>query len=142
MTTQRRAVTERPSRLEDCGARETALKLITVSGRSAAFGCEEGPRGDGRNRGPCPTQSHNTTKYAVPRKAATEVSSGRQPACLDPPLHTEPTVRDIMTAIQSVKDTLEPKVDTVTLEVNLIRADFKKVTEKLTDQISGLQSVM
>ncbi|KAJ1097892.1 hypothetical protein NDU88_003008 [Pleurodeles waltl] len=77
--------------------------------------------------------------------AATEVSSGPGPACPDSPPHTEPTLRDIMMAIQIVKDTLEPKVDRVTLEVNRIRADLKKVTEKLTvaeSQILGLQSVM
>ncbi|KAJ1156702.1 hypothetical protein NDU88_009420 [Pleurodeles waltl] len=66
---------------------------------------------------------------------ATKEASGSSepgPAHSDALQKTEPTLRDIMTAIQSVKDTLETKVDTVTLELNLIKADLRKVTEKLT----------
>ncbi|KAJ1205463.1 hypothetical protein NDU88_000898 [Pleurodeles waltl] len=86
-----------------------------------------------------PTLSHNITKYAVLRMAAKEVPSGPGPACPDLLPHTEPTLRDIIMVIQSVKGTLEP-----TLEVNLIRADLKQVTEKVTmaeSHISGLQLV-
>ncbi|KAJ1214803.1 hypothetical protein NDU88_002414 [Pleurodeles waltl] len=76
--------------------------------------------------------------------AASEVAPEPEPADPYPLPQSEPTLRDIIMAIQSVKDTLEPKVDIVALEVNLTRADPKKVTEKLTvteSQILGLQSV-
>ncbi|KAJ1160924.1 hypothetical protein NDU88_001414 [Pleurodeles waltl] len=98
------------------------------------------------SRGPHRTQSNSLTKYAVSRW-----QRKRRWALLsrDLPARTlrntqERTMRDIMMAIQSIKDTLEPKVDTVTLEVNLIRAGLQKVTEKLTvaeSHILGLQLV-
>ncbi|KAJ1119833.1 hypothetical protein NDU88_008018 [Pleurodeles waltl] len=76
--------------------------------------------------------------------AVSEVAPGTGPTDPDPPTQSEPTLTDIMMAIQGVKDTYESEVNTVTMEVNLMRADLKKVTEKLTvgeSQILGLQSV-
>ncbi|KAJ1134398.1 hypothetical protein NDU88_000850 [Pleurodeles waltl] len=49
-----------------------------------------------------------------------------------------------MDSIQALRNNIEPKIDAVTLEVNLLRADPHKVTDRVTTaegQINGLQAV-
>ncbi|KAJ1170372.1 hypothetical protein NDU88_002249 [Pleurodeles waltl] len=45
----------------------------------------------------------------------------------------EPTLGAIMTAIQDLRGSLEPRLDAVTVDVTLLRADLKIVTEMVTD---------
>ncbi|KAJ1093560.1 hypothetical protein NDU88_006660 [Pleurodeles waltl] len=55
----------------------------------------------------------------------------------------KPSLSAIMAAIQDLCGSLEPKLDTVTVDVNLLRTDLKKVTEKVTNaetDIARLQS--
>ncbi|KAJ1119829.1 hypothetical protein NDU88_008014 [Pleurodeles waltl] len=55
----------------------------------------------------------------------------------------EPSLNAIMAAIQDLRGSLEPKLDAVTVDVNLLRADLKEVAEKVTNaepDIAQLQS--
>ncbi|KAJ1178206.1 hypothetical protein NDU88_003453 [Pleurodeles waltl] len=55
----------------------------------------------------------------------------------------EPSLGAIMAATQDLKGTLEPKLDTVTIDVALLRAYIQKVREKVTtaeSHIMHLQS--
>ncbi|KAJ1207423.1 hypothetical protein NDU88_002814 [Pleurodeles waltl] len=55
----------------------------------------------------------------------------------------EPSLIAIMSAIQDLRGSLEPKLDTVTGDINLLRGDRKKVVEKVTNaetDIAWLQS--
>ncbi|KAJ1209363.1 hypothetical protein NDU88_004741 [Pleurodeles waltl] len=45
--------------------------------------------------------------------------------------NAEPSLGAIMEAIQDLKSSLEPKLDTVTVDVNLLLADFHKMSEKV-----------
>ncbi|KAJ1135639.1 hypothetical protein NDU88_002077 [Pleurodeles waltl] len=45
---------------------------------------------------------------------------------------TEPSLSDIMAAICDLKGIIDPKLDVVTIDVNLLRADFKKISGKVT----------
>ncbi|KAJ1181258.1 hypothetical protein NDU88_006466 [Pleurodeles waltl] len=49
-----------------------------------------------------------------------------------------------MEAIQALKSNIEPNINAVTLDVNLLRADLRKVTDKVStaeSQINRLQAV-
>ena len=55
----------------------------------------------------------------------------------------EPSLADIMTAIQGIQVTLEGKMDSISTEVNLLRADFGKMKERIKDNqgaVTMLQS--
>ncbi|KAJ1103192.1 hypothetical protein NDU88_000619 [Pleurodeles waltl] len=55
----------------------------------------------------------------------------------------EPSLGTIMAAIQDLKGLLEPTLDAVTMDVTLLKADLKKVAEKVTNaetDIAHLQS--
>ncbi|KAJ1180045.1 hypothetical protein NDU88_005269 [Pleurodeles waltl] len=48
-----------------------------------------------------------------------------------------------MAALRDLKGTLEPKLDTVTVDVTLLKVDFKKLSDKVTtakSNIAALQS--
>ncbi|KAJ1108057.1 hypothetical protein NDU88_005441 [Pleurodeles waltl] len=53
----------------------------------------------------------------------------------------EPSLSTIMAAISDLKQTLEPKLDAVTIDVSLVRADFKKLTEKATRAETHIQAL-
>ena len=56
---------------------------------------------------------------------------------------TEPSLTDIMAAIQGIQVTLEGKMDAISTEVTLLRADFGKMKERIKDNqgaVSTLQS--
>ncbi|KAJ1185650.1 hypothetical protein NDU88_002440 [Pleurodeles waltl] len=48
----------------------------------------------------------------------------------------DPSLGVVLSAIQDLRGCLEPKLDAVTVDVTLFRADFKKVTEKVTTKES------
>ncbi|KAJ1098336.1 hypothetical protein NDU88_003451 [Pleurodeles waltl] len=50
----------------------------------------------------------------------------------EPRLKGEPSLSTIMAAIQDIIGTIEPKLDTVTVDIILLRAVFKKIAEKVT----------
>ncbi|KAJ1163998.1 hypothetical protein NDU88_004445 [Pleurodeles waltl] len=55
----------------------------------------------------------------------------------------EPSLSALMMAIQDLRGSLEPELDAVTVGVNLLCTDLKKVTEKVTNaemDIARLQS--
>ncbi|KAJ1098462.1 hypothetical protein NDU88_003573 [Pleurodeles waltl] len=91
----------------------------------------------GRNRGSQATQTNNLDKYTVQLRDAPD-SMGGGPGSGDPLLH------EIMDAIQAPRNNIEPKIDGVTLDVNLLHADLHKVTDMVTTaegQINGLQAI-
>ena len=44
---------------------------------------------------------------------------------------TDPTLKDILAAIQGVKGSLETKIDTVSIDVNLLRTDLRNMSGKI-----------
>lgn len=74
-------------------------------------------------RGAGPAQTNRMENYTVPLGQAT-----RDEAHVD----AEPTPLKIMAAIKDVKDSLEPKIDSVSVEVTLIRADLSRLNEVAT----------
>ncbi|KAJ1208076.1 hypothetical protein NDU88_003466 [Pleurodeles waltl] len=83
------------------------------------------------------TQSNQMDKYAVKRQVM-ENNEGRKKSVV-----AEPLLGAIMEAIRDLKSSLEPKLDAVTVDVNLLRADFHKMSEKVKSQelnINLLQS--
>ncbi|KAJ1113260.1 hypothetical protein NDU88_001514 [Pleurodeles waltl] len=90
-------------------------------------------------KGQTQTQFNKMEKYAVPRVPATPGIS--TPDTIDTP---EPSLSTIMAAISDLKQTLEPKLDAVTIDVSLLRADFQNMTEKdnrAETYIQALQSM-
>ncbi|KAJ1165634.1 hypothetical protein NDU88_006053 [Pleurodeles waltl] len=97
----------------------------------------------GRNRGPQATETNNLDKYTVQLK--TVGSERNAPDSIGgPPESGDPSLREIMEAIQALRNNIESKIDAVTLDVNLLRADLCEVTDKVTTaegQINGLQAI-
>ncbi|KAJ1206442.1 hypothetical protein NDU88_001847 [Pleurodeles waltl] len=90
-------------------------------------------------------QMKKMEKDAVPRQTGGHVvldnAKGAQEKDHGP--SGEPSLGAIMAAIQDLRGSLEPKLDTVTVDVTLLRADLKKVTEKVINaetDIARLQS--
>ncbi|KAJ1141548.1 hypothetical protein NDU88_007876 [Pleurodeles waltl] len=57
----------------------------------------------------------------------------------------KPSLRDIMSAIQDLKGTLEPKLDTEMIDVGLLHADLGKISEKVTkaeENMNDLQATI
>ncbi|KAJ1180174.1 hypothetical protein NDU88_005398 [Pleurodeles waltl] len=55
----------------------------------------------------------------------------------------EPSLGTIMTAIQDLKTSMEPKLDTITVDMSLLQADSQNMSEKVTSaetHINLLQS--
>ncbi|KAJ1138525.1 hypothetical protein NDU88_004906 [Pleurodeles waltl] len=62
---------------------------------------------------------------------------------MEEPGASEPSLRAIMAAIQDLKTSLEPKLDAITIDVTLLRADLHKMSNKVTSaelHINLLQS--
>ena len=55
----------------------------------------------------------------------------------------DPSLADIMTAIRGIQETLEIKMDSISTEVNLLRADFGRMKDRVKDNqgvVASLQS--
>ncbi|KAJ1095745.1 hypothetical protein NDU88_000901 [Pleurodeles waltl] len=65
-------------------------------------------------------------KYAEPKMQAASENQAS-----DTTNTPEPLLNTIMVAISNLKQTLEPKLGTVTRDVSLLRADLQKMTDKV-----------
>ncbi|KAJ1119063.1 hypothetical protein NDU88_007249 [Pleurodeles waltl] len=72
-------------------------------------------------------QSNKMDKYTVTRPATDAAGAPSVP-----PSELEPSLSEIMAAICDPKNTLEPKHDAVTVDITVLRAYFKKLSEKIT----------
>ncbi|KAJ1150230.1 hypothetical protein NDU88_003025 [Pleurodeles waltl] len=98
-----------------------------------------------RNKGRPRLQVNKMDKYAMPRLAGGTVvpdnAGGGQEKDRGPA--DEPSLSAIMAAIHDLRGSLEPKLDAVTVDVNLLHVDLKDVTEKVINaemDIARLQS--
>ncbi|KAJ1101413.1 hypothetical protein NDU88_006481 [Pleurodeles waltl] len=105
----------------------------------------ETPSGMVRNKGGPMQQSNKMDKYAVPWQTegplVSDSAEGGHEKDQGHPV--EPSLGAIRTAIQDLRGSLEPKLDVVMVIVTLLRADLKKVAEKVTTaetDIAGIQS--
>ncbi|KAJ1102247.1 hypothetical protein NDU88_007299 [Pleurodeles waltl] len=97
----------------------------------------------GRNQGLQTAQTNNLDKYNVQMKTAGTERNKSAPA-KEASDSGDPLLQEIMKAIQSLKGTIESKIDALTIDVNLLRADLRKVTDKVTtaeSKINRLQAV-
>ncbi|KAJ1207860.1 hypothetical protein NDU88_003250 [Pleurodeles waltl] len=95
------------------------------------------------NRGPQATQTNGLDKYTVQLATTGSVRTVPDPTGGSPG-SGDPSLREIMDAIQTLRNNIELKIDVVALDVILLRADLRKVTDKVTaaeGQINGLQAV-
>ena len=53
----------------------------------------------------------------------------------------QPSLSDIMAAIQDIRGTIEIKIDSIATEMNLLRADFQKTNDKVTEHKSAIESL-
>ncbi|KAJ1167097.1 hypothetical protein NDU88_007490 [Pleurodeles waltl] len=98
-----------------------------------------------RNKGRPLQQSNKMDKYAVPWQTegplVSDSAEGGHGKDQGPPV--EPLLNAILTAIQDLRVSLESMLDAATVNVTLLRADLKKVAEKVTTaetDIARLQS--
>ncbi|KAJ1184651.1 hypothetical protein NDU88_001454 [Pleurodeles waltl] len=77
-------------------------------------------------KGTGPIQSNKMDKYATTKQLVV-IAGGvtEEPGAL------EPSLGAIMAAIQDVKTSLKPKLDTVTIDVNMLWANLQKMSEKV-----------
>ncbi|KAJ1118985.1 hypothetical protein NDU88_007171 [Pleurodeles waltl] len=117
------------------------LRVLNWEHSGPSWRITDGPSGSGRhtsmvrNKGQLSPKTNKMDKYAVLRQPVgpvtpDNVGRGRQEADQDP--SGKPTLGTIMAAIQDLTGSLEPKLDTVMVDVTLLRAALKKVTEKVT----------
>ncbi|KAJ1096307.1 hypothetical protein NDU88_001450 [Pleurodeles waltl] len=96
-----------------------------------------------QNRNPIPIQMNNLDKFAIPVAASsgeTQTAVGEESG-RDAQPEEDPSLKEIMAAIEVLNGMIEPKLDTVTVDVNLLQVDFMKIAEKVTVaemQINGL----
>ncbi|KAJ1153721.1 hypothetical protein NDU88_006479 [Pleurodeles waltl] len=67
-----------------------------------------------------------------------------KPVSIGGPESGDPSLHEIMEAIQSSRSNIELKIDAVTINVNLLRPDRRKVNDKVTtgdSHTSGLQAM-
>ena len=74
-------------------------------------------------------------KYAF-ESGDTQAESGAQSAT-----QTEPTLKDLMIAIQSIKSTLETKMDAMAIDLTLLRTDLGKTRDKANEVEKQVQEV-
>ena len=53
----------------------------------------------------------------------------------------EPSLTDIMSAIRGIQETLEHKMDSISIEVNLLRADFGKMKDRARENQGAVASL-
>ncbi|KAJ1187847.1 hypothetical protein NDU88_004615 [Pleurodeles waltl] len=83
-------------------------------------------------------QSNKMDKHVMTKQSA--VMAGVES---EEPRSSEPSLATILVAIQDLKTSLEPNVDVVTIDVNLMRTNLQKMSEKVTlaaSHINLLQS--
>ena len=75
------------------------------------------------------------TKVTKPRETlyVEEGESQRLPDKATSEEIMQPSLADIMTALQGVRTTLETKIDAVSTEITLLRADFHKMRDRVTE---------
>lgn len=72
-------------------------------------------------------QTNKMDNYAGTKSQAA-TTSGQ----MEERVQVESSLTSIMAAIADLRGTIESKIDTVTIEVNLLRADFRKTADKVT----------
>lgn len=82
-------------------------------------------------------QSNQIDKYTVAMGREDGATGGSQHSDAEDG-GPDPSLKDIMKEIKTFRGTLEPKLDSVTEEVNLLRADFRKMSEKISTAEAGL----
>ncbi|KAJ1120672.1 hypothetical protein NDU88_008834 [Pleurodeles waltl] len=55
---------------------------------------------------------------------------------------SDPSLGAMMAAISDLKSTLEPKSDTVTADVSLLRVDLQKMKDKMSTAESDIETLM
>ncbi|KAJ1194724.1 hypothetical protein NDU88_004010 [Pleurodeles waltl] len=88
-------------------------------------------------------QTNNLDKYTVQMKTA-GTERNKSASAMKASESGDPLRQEIMEAIQALRSNIEPKRDTVTIDVNLFRVDLCKVMDKVTTaehKINGLQAV-
>ncbi|KAJ1123013.1 hypothetical protein NDU88_001486 [Pleurodeles waltl] len=87
----------------------------------------------GRHRQSTPSQGNTMEEYTTPtllpqRQTRT---GGSGEALEEPTTAGEPTRAELLAAIQGARVALDGKIETVAVEVNLLRADLRKVSDKV-----------
>ncbi|KAJ1188678.1 hypothetical protein NDU88_005437 [Pleurodeles waltl] len=72
-------------------------------------------------------QTNKVDNYAITKPDPAELGQKKEQG-----EKTEPSLSAILAAICNLKGIIELKQDAVTVDVNLLRADFKKISEKFT----------
>ena len=85
------------------------------------------------------------TQYTTPKQSAQRITrqTNPSPQGRSPPDQPDPSLADIMEAIKGSREALEAQVAGVSVEVNLLRADLRKVSDKVTSaegNITALQT--
>ena len=86
------------------------------------------------------TQQTKLDKYTLPKEIIEKVANQKNDG-EGTSESGELTLHDIMVAIKDVKGVLETKIDTTAIEVNLIRADLKKLNTRLHTAEETIQAL-
>ncbi|KAJ1198894.1 hypothetical protein NDU88_002732 [Pleurodeles waltl] len=80
-----------------------------------------------------PHASNTVTKYTTPRHPTQKITSQLGTTDTEDPLEesTEPSRVELLEAIWGLGKALEEQIDTVVIDVNLLRADLGKVLDKV-----------
>ncbi|KAJ1175641.1 hypothetical protein NDU88_000928 [Pleurodeles waltl] len=81
-------------------------------------------------------QSNKMDNYAIARQASTPLEQDSA----EPGVY-EPSLGAIMEAVSDLKSALEPKLDTVTVDVSLLHADLQKMADKISTAESDIQTL-
>lgn len=82
-------------------------------------------------RGPKVTQQNKQDRYALPKATLQDQQSKEKSVGGTEGDTPELTLKDVMEAITGVRISLEQKMDSISVEVKLIRADLTKLSEKV-----------
>ena len=90
-------------------------------------------------------QQTKLDKYTKPKSLAADPLTEMTVGQTSPGQATssDPSLADIMSAIKGIQETLESKMDFISTEVNLLRADFGKMKDRVKDnqeEVTSLQS--
>ncbi|KAJ1181036.1 hypothetical protein NDU88_006247 [Pleurodeles waltl] len=87
----------------------------------------------GRHRQAAPSQGNTTEQYTtsgpLPQHQMQQGGLGDHP--IIPVTTEEPSLAELLAAIQGSRVTLEGKIETVAVEVNLLQANLRKVSDKV-----------
>ena len=96
----------------------------------------------GKDKTPRLSQSNTITQYTTPRQQTHRITRQGDTGDTSPDTQ-EPSRADLMEAIRGSREALETQIAGVSIEVNLLRADLRKVSDKVTtaeDNITSLQT--